>query len=105
MPTVTQGLGSELSLEKTMDNGVARVVGGIFLALSDAIGPDAAKVAHETLSQFAANPDLPAEDRRVYGCIAHIAGLTREEAEAENAEMERPRLQLRVIAGGATSSR
>lgn len=56
-----------------MDNGVAKVIGGIYIALTGAIGPDAARVAHEKLARFALSPDLPAEDRRVYACITHCA--------------------------------
>ena len=66
-----------------MDNGVAKVIGGIYIALTGAIGPDAARVAHEKLARFALSPDLPAEDRRVYACITHCASQTAEEAAAE----------------------
>jgi hypothetical protein len=86
-----------------MNNETARVIGGCFIALCDAIKTGRVEDAQEKLASWSLNPDLPAEDRRVYSCIAHSASLTPEEAAAENAELDRlaSRPSFRVIAGGA----
>ena len=85
-----------------MDNATARVIGAIYLALTNAIDAGSSGAAHDTLIRLADSPDLPAEDRRIYGLIAHSTMLSPEEAERENAEMDAAarRPMLRIIQGG-----
>ena len=87
-----------------MDNATARVIGAIYLALTNAIDAGSSGAAHDTLIRLADSPDLPAEDRRIYGLIAHSTMLSPEEAEREreNAELDAAasRPMLRVIQGG-----
>ena len=71
-----------------MDNATARVIGAIYLALTNAIDAGSSGAAHDTLIRLADSPDLPAEDRRIYGLIAHSTMLSPEEAERENAELD-----------------
>lgn len=69
-------------------NDVGRIVGGIYIAISRALGDEAANVAHDVLRGFAENPDLQSEDRRVYACIVSAASGDPEALRTENARLD-----------------
>jgi hypothetical protein len=86
-----------------MDNSIARIVGGLYIALCSALGEDTAQAAHDVLYGFADNPDFCPEDRRIYKLIADAASRPVDELRAENdryAWLEaNPRPNLRVVGG------
>jgi hypothetical protein len=86
-----------------MDTIAARSLGGVFIALCNALSPEAVELACNTLRGFAENPDTRAEDRFIYKTIADAASCPIEELQAENEQFERERQRLRfaVIEGGA----
>ena len=88
------------------NNAIGRLIGGCFIAvcgaLRDNFGDEVAASATDRLFRYANNPDFPAEDRRIFGCIAHCASQTPEEAAAELAEQPGDP-HLRVIHGGSAA--
>jgi hypothetical protein len=86
-----------------MDNSIARIIGGCFIALCSALGEDAAQAAHDVLFGFADNKDFRPEDRRIYRLIADAASRPVDELRAENARFAwleaNPRPALRVVGG------
>lgn len=82
-----------------MDNETARIIGGMYIAITNALSEEGAQVAHDCLYGFADNPNLRPEDRRIYQLIADAASRDVETLRAENAWLDRPR--LRVVGGTA----
>ena len=84
-----------------MDTIAARSLGGVFIALCNALSPKGAEIACDTLRGFADNPDTRPEDRFIYKTIANAASRPIDELaqEVEQFENERPRFE--VITGGA----
>jgi hypothetical protein len=83
-----------------MNNDTARVVGGIYIALCTALSPEGVGIACNTLRVFANNPDVRAEDRRIYGLIAEGVDRPVDELKAEIEQFER-QSRFEVITGGA----
>jgi hypothetical protein len=88
-----------------MDNDIARIIGGCFIALLSGLGDDIAKAATDCLHSWAGNPDFRPEDRRIYRCIADAASRDFNKLRAENARFDwleaNPRPSLRVVGGTA----
>jgi hypothetical protein len=87
-----------------MDNTTALTLGGIFMAVCNALTDEQARIAKDALWRFAQNPGIKsAEAKRAWGHIAHSASLSADEAERENAELDAmaSRPPFRIITGGA----
>jgi hypothetical protein len=88
-----------------MDNATARIIGGCFIALCSALGPDVATAATDVLHRWADNPEFHPEDRRVYKCIAESANPDIDKLRADLDHFTwleaNPRPTLRVVGGTA----
>jgi len=56
-----------------MDNATARVLGGIYVAITSALTDEGARLAHDVLFDLAASPNIRPEDRHIYGLIVESA--------------------------------
>jgi hypothetical protein len=82
-----------------MNNDIARILGGLYIAVTAAMPKEASELADNVLFEFADNPNVRPEDRRIYRLIALSANAPYDDFLDESAERSKPRFE--VITGGA----
>ena len=76
-----------------MDNATARVIGGIYMALSAALSSEGKRLANDVLFDLAESPNVNGNDARIYRAIAETA----------SGEPLPERQDFAVISGGLAS--
>jgi hypothetical protein len=87
-----------------MDNDIARIIGGLYIAILAGLPQESAQTANDILFQFAEHPDIRPDDQRIYRSIA-LSILEPEDAAeyCRERQIETPRPYLEAIQGGSAA--
>jgi hypothetical protein len=87
------------TFETEIENKIGRIVGACFDAICSTLTEEQESAARGTLRRAVANPNVYAEDKRLF---AIIAGCTDDELDQLMTDLYgKPRPRLEVITGGA----